>query len=199
MSGRPRSITLGLNKPFDVLTQFTLPANAKTGQLTLASCVDRTDVYPIGRLDRDSEGLLILSNDRRLQNELLDPLYGHPRTYLVQVEGIVTVEQCDQLSNGIVIEGRLTRPAKANPATEPDGLWARTPPIRHRLNVPTSWLELTLTEGRNRQVRKMTAAVGLPCLRLIRRSIGRLDVFNLGLSTGEWATLDTDQIDLLTS
>jgi 23S rRNA pseudouridine2457 synthase len=177
--------TIVFNKPFDVITRFTAPDNAKDGQITLASFIDDPTVWPVGRLDRDSEGLLILSTDSRIRTRLLDPKFGHQRTYLAQVEGEVSAQAITALTNGIVIENKRTLPAIAHAVDEPIGLWARNPPIRHRASIPTSWLELTLTEGRNRQVRKMTAAVGLPCLRLIRRSILHLDVFDLGLKVSE--------------
>jgi 23S rRNA pseudouridine2457 synthase len=177
--------TLVFNKPFDVITRFTAPANAKEDQVTLAPFIADDSVWPIGRLDRDSEGLLLLSTDRLFRTRLLDPAFNHQRSYLAQVEGTVTPEALRSLEAGVVIEGKRTRPAIARLIDERDDLWDRVPPIRHRVSVPTAWIELTLTEGRNRQVRKMTASVGLPCLRLIRRSILHLDVFDLGLQPGE--------------
>jgi 23S rRNA pseudouridine2457 synthase len=185
--------TLVFNKPFDVITRFTAPANAKDGQVTLAPFISDDRVWPIGRLDRDSEGLLILSTDGLFRTRLLDPAYNHQRAYLAQVEGIVTPGALRTLETGVTIEGKPTLPATAREIEEPTGLWDRHPPIRHRVNVPTSWIELTLTEGRNRQVRKMTAAVGLPCLRLIRRSILHLDVFALGLRPGDHRELTTEE------
>jgi 23S rRNA pseudouridine2457 synthase len=185
--------TILFNKPFDVVTRFTAPQNAKEGQLTLASFIDDTSVWPVGRLDQDSEGLLVLSSDARLRGRLLDPSYAHERSYWAQVEHILTPAELHQLERGIELDRRLTRPATARTADVPDDLWPRVPPIRHRLSVPTSWIELTLTEGRNRQVRRMTAAVGHPCLRLIRVSIGPLRLFELGLGPGEWrATTHTE-------
>jgi 23S rRNA pseudouridine2457 synthase len=177
--------TLVFNKPFDVITRFTAPENAKEGQITLAPFIANDQVWPIGRLDRDSEGLLMLSTDGVFRTRLLDPAFHHERAYLAQLEGAVTPDALRTLERGLVIEGKRTRPAVARSIDEPSDLWDRIPPIRHRVNVPTAWIELTLTEGRNRQVRKMTAAVGLPCLRLIRRSILHLDVFDLGLQPGE--------------
>jgi 23S rRNA pseudouridine2457 synthase len=189
--------TLAFNKPFDVLTAFSAPSNARPGQSTLTDFVDNTHVWPIGRLDRDSEGLLILSTDKRLRATLLDPQYRHERTYLVQVEGVPSASAFDQLQNGIVIDGQRTRPALAALVSEPPPLWERTPPIRVRAAIPTSWISLTLTEGRNRQVRKMTAAVGCPTLRLIRKSILSLDLFELGLDPGNVVELDQQQLHLL--
>ncbi len=189
--------TIVFNKPFDVITRFTAPDNAKEGQTTLASFIDDDTVWPVGRLDRDSEGLLILSTDSRVRTRLLDPKYGHERTYIAQVEGKVSAQAINTLTSGIVIEGQRTLPARAQAVPEPADLWARYPPIRHRASIPTSWLQLTLTEGRNRQVRKMTAAVGLPCLRLIRRSILHLDVFELGLQPGENRALTPTEQRLL--
>jgi 23S rRNA pseudouridine2457 synthase len=189
--------TIIFNKPFDVITRFTAPDNAKEGQLTLAGFIDDATVWPIGRLDRDSEGLLVLSNDVRIRTRLLDPAFAHPRTYLVQVEGEVSTQTIEALTNGIVIEGKRTLPADAVAADEPSTLWPRNPPIRHRASIPTAWLQLTLTEGRNRQVRKMTAAVGLPCLRLIRQSILHLDIFELGLQPGQHRTLESAEVTRL--
>ncbi len=185
--------TLVFNKPFDIVTGFTLPDNAKEGQQTLADYIDVAGVWPVGRLDRDSEGLLILSSHPQIRARLLDPKFGHTRTYQAQVEGdIATQPQAlVALEHGVVIEEIATRPASASAITEPLGLWERNPPIRYRASISTSWLELTITEGRNRQVRKMTAAVGFPTLRLLRRSVLHLDVFLLGLRPGQWRELTT--------
>ena len=139
-----------------------------------------TDVYPVGRLDADSEGLLIITNDKTITDKLLNPVHQHKRTYLVQVEGEITDQACAKLSNGVSIRVKkkemLTAPANAVKVNEPDWLPERNPPVRFRANIPTSWIELTLTEGKNRQVRRMTAAVGYPTLRLVRKSIENLDV-----------------------
>jgi 23S rRNA pseudouridine2457 synthase len=186
--------TVALNKPFDVLTAFTAPANAKPGQVTLTQFIDDTRVWPIGRLDRDSEGLLILSSDARLRATLLDPQFRHPRTYLIQVEGVPTTDALSQLERGIELDGQLTLPARARRVDEPTQLWPRFPPVRFRAAIPTTWIELTLTEGRNRQVRRMTAAVGNPTLRLVRRSIGSVDLFDLGLQPGQSTELSSSQI-----
>ncbi len=171
-------------KPFGFLSQFT----DKSGSHALSDIYDfPPDVYPAGRLDRDSEGLLILTNDKKLNHMLLDPQEKHKRTYLVQVEGSVTNQACKAIDKGIEIniKGKIykTRPAESKIIPEPDNLPKRIPPIRFRKNIPTSWLELILREGKNRQVRKMTAFTGFPTLRLIRIAIEDLvmPVLNPGL------------------
>jgi 23S rRNA pseudouridine2457 synthase len=151
-------------------------------------------VYPIGRLDWDSEGLLLLSNEKKWNQRLLSPSSGHTRTYHAQVEGLATQEAMARLQKGVVIEGRATRPCAARLLGEP-GYSPRNPPIRFRLTVPTSWIELKLTEGKNRQVRRMTAAVGFPTLRLIRVAIGALGLGDL--AAGRWRQLSDDQRKLL--
>jgi len=167
------------NKPYGVLTQFT----DREGRPTLRDYIPVQGVYPAGRLDRDSEGLLLLTDDGRLQHQLSDPKHKLPKTYWVQVEGEASDDAIDKLRNGILLDDRRTRPAKVRCLAEPD-LWPRDPPIRFRKSVPTSWLEVTLTEGRNRQVRRMTAAVGFPTLRLVRVAIGRYAL--AGLKPGEY-------------
>ena len=174
---------LALNKPYGVLSQFT-PDHP--GQRTLSEFQLPPGVYPLGRLDRDSEGLLLLSDEPGLNTKLLDPKNAHPRTYWAQVEGEVTEEALQKLGEGVVIEGKMTLPAEAK-RIHPD-LPPRDPPIRHRQNIPTSWLELTLHEGRNRQVRKMTAAVGFPTLRLLRVAIGQFHLPS-DLTPGHWRKL----------
>ncbi len=174
---------LALNKPYGVLSQFT-PDHP--GQRTLSEFGFPKNVYPLGRLDRDSEGLLLLSDEPGLNTKLLDPKNAHSRTYWAQVEGEVTEGALRKLRDGVVIEGRQTLPAEAK-QIHPD-LPPRDPPIRLRQNIPTSWLELTLHEGRNRQVRKMTAATGFPTLRLIRVAIGQFHL-TPDLSSGHWRKL----------
>jgi len=180
-----------LNKPFRVLCQFS-PHEGKT---TLAAFVDVRDVYPAGRLDYDSEGLVVLTDDGALQARIADPGHKMTKTYLVQVEGEPAAPVLDDLRRGVVVAGRRTRPAQARVIAEPAWLWPRDPPIRHRESVPTVWLEIALGEGRNRQVRRMTAAVGHPTLRLIRWAVGPWTLE--GLAPGQWrAAGPTDLQDI---
>lgn len=175
---------VALHKPFGVLSQFT-PDHP--GQRTLAEFRLPKAVYPLGRLDRDSEGLLLLADEPGLNSALLDPHNAHPRAYWAQVEGEITAAALEQLREGVVIDGRRTRPAGAeliHPQVPP-----REPPIRVRRSIPTSWIELELHEGRNRQVRKMTASVGFPTLRLIRQRIGQFTLPD-SLAPGQWRALD---------
>jgi 23S rRNA pseudouridine2457 synthase len=155
------------NKPFNVLSQFTDNLNRKT----LSDFIKIKNVYPAGRLDYDSEGLLILTNDGKLQNKISDPNNKLPKSYWVQIEGVIEEDSITKLEKGILLKDGITKPAKVKTISEPK-VWARYPPIRIRKNIPNSWIELTITEGRNRQVRRMTAAIGYPTLRLIRISIG---------------------------
>ena len=171
------------NKPFDVLCQFTDDSNRPT----LANFIKQKDVYAAGRLDRDSEGLLLLTDDGRLQHKITDPKNKMQKTYWVQVEGEITDEAISNLKQGVKLKDGLTRPAKAKKIASPKKLWPRVPPIRERKNIPTSWIELSITEGRNRQVRRMTAATGFPTLRLIRYSIGEWTINNI--SNGSYATV----------
>jgi 23S rRNA pseudouridine2457 synthase len=177
-------LLIAFNKPFRVLSQFT----DREGRRTLAEFIDVPGVYPIGRLDWDSEGLLLLTDDGRLAARLADPRHHVPKTYLVQVEGAPTEAALARLRAGPVLGDGPTAPAQARIVPEPTWLWPRDPPVRFRKTVPDAWLELTIREGRNRQVRRMTAAVGLPTLRLVRVAVGphRLD----GLAPGESRLLD---------
>ena len=175
---------LALNKPMNTLSQFT----SEGGWPGLAALNLPKDVYAAGRLDRDSEGLLLLTDDGRLQARIADARSGTPKTYLAQVEGAPDEGAVLRLAEGVTLKDGPTRPAEAVIVPEPDWLWPRDPPVRARKSVPDHWLRLTITEGRNRQVRRMTAAVGLPTLRLIRVAVGpyALD----GLAPGEWRELD---------
>jgi 23S rRNA pseudouridine2457 synthase len=179
MSEKPKYYAI--YKPYGMLTQFTTQLGKKT--LKDLDYTFEKDVYPVGRLDEDSEGLLILTNDKTLNNRLLNPKNRHFRSYWVQVEGIPTNEQIAQLAKGVDISVKgvkyHTQPAIAKVIDQPKGLEERSVPIRYRKNIPTSWLEISLIEGKNRQVRKMTAAVGLPTLRLIRYRIEDLVLSNL--------------------
>jgi 23S rRNA pseudouridine2457 synthase len=176
----PRLILL--NKPYGVLSQFTDRAT-EGARATLSDHVEIPGVYPAGRLDRDSEGLLLLTDDGRLQARIADPRFKLPKTYLVQVEGEPDAASLEALRRGVRLKDGMTRPAQAERIAAPS-LWPRDPPVRFRKSVPDCWLRLTITEGRNRQVRRMTAAVGLPTLRLVRWSIGEWSVE--GLQPGEW-------------
>jgi 23S rRNA pseudouridine2457 synthase len=182
-----------LNKPYGVLTQFS-DASAQP-RPTLKEYVPVANVYPVGRLDRDSEGLLLLTNHGTLQHRLSDPQFGHPRTYWVQVEGIPDAPALEALRHGVTIQGYQTRPVQVQPLAMPPEVPLRDPPIRFRQSIPTTWLEMTLTEGRNRQVRRMTAAVGLPTLRLIRVAIAHLSLE--GLAPGQWRSLNDPEIKML--
>lgn len=177
---RNRSTVVLFNKPYGVLCQFS----PLQGRKTLADFIGVPDVYAAGRLDMNSEGLLVLTDDGALQHRLSDPKNKLEKTYWVQVERVPGDEALDVLRRGVVLDGRKTLPAKVRLMADPDELWPRDPPIRHRKNVPTAWLEVRLREGRNRQARRMTAAVGHPTLRLVRFAVGP---YTLGdLAPGEW-------------
>ena len=175
------------NKPFDVLSQFT-DARSPTPRATLSDYIDVPGVYPAGRLDRDSEGLLLLTDDGRLQARIADPKFKAAKTYLVQVEGEPDEAALESLRKGVVLKDGRTRPAEARRIDEPE-LWPRTPPVRFRKSVPDCWIELTIREGRNRQVRRMTAAVGHPTLRLVRWRVG--DWTLAGVAPGAWREVAT--------
>jgi 23S rRNA pseudouridine2457 synthase len=179
--------TLLFHKPYGVLSRFTPEPGSRWD--CLAAWIERPEVYAAGRLDADSEGLLLLTDQGRLQQRLTDPRFGHGRRYWVQVEGIPDEPALEQLRRGVLIQGQRTLPAAVR-AIDPPALPERQPPIRHRLTVPTAWLELELREGRNRQVRRMTAAVGLPTLRLVRTAIDLMDggppLSLEGLPPGRW-------------
>jgi len=182
--------TLLLNKPFGVLTKFT----DAQGRPTLAPLVPVGGVYPAGRLDADSEGLLVLTSDGSLQSQISHPRHHWKKTYWAQVEGEIGEEAIGRLQRGVVLADGPTRPAEARRIAEPPGLWPRDPPIRFRKSIPTSWIELTLREGRNRQVRRMTAAVGHPTLRLIRYAVGPWTLE--GLAPGEWRPVTVEETSL---
>jgi len=167
------------NKPYGVISQFSPEA----GHKTLKDFIDVPNVYPAGRLDADSEGLLLLTDDGALQARLSSPKFKQPKTYWVQVEGLISDEALQRLSHGVALNDGATLPASAKALAEPV-LWPRNPPVRFRQNIPTSWLSLTIREGRNRQVRRMTASVGFPTLRLVRYSVGEWTIDDLSL--GHW-------------
>lgn len=172
------------NKPYDVLCQFT----DESGRATLADFIKQKEVYAAGRLDRDSEGLVVLTDDGKLQHLITDPKHKMSKTYWVQVEGRVDDAALKQLRHGVALKDGVTMPARAERMDEQASLWQRNPPIRERKNIPTSWLSLTLTEGRNRQVRRMTAATGYPTLRLIRYRIGNWTID--GIANGEYRVIE---------
>jgi 23S rRNA pseudouridine2457 synthase len=181
----PGGRVLALYKPYGHVSHF----QDEAGHPGLATLVPVPGVYAAGRLDHDSEGLLLLTDDGALAHALTDPACAHPRSYWAQVEGIPDAGALDALAHGVVVQGRRTRPAQVRLLADEPPLPPRRPPIRFRKRVPTAWLELVLREGRNRQVRRMTAAVGHPTLRLVRAAIGPLELRALGLAPGEWRVL----------
>ncbi len=181
--GKAMSKLILFNKPYGVLPQFTDKGSAGSPRTTLTEYIDIPGVYPAGRLDMDSEGLMLLTDDGRLQARIAEPKFKMPKSYLVQVEGEVTADALASLRQGVRLKDGLTLPAQAERIDAPP-LWPRDPPIRVRLSVPDCWIKLTICEGRNRQVRRMTAAVGYPTLRLVRWEIGEWSAEGLG--PGEW-------------
>jgi 23S rRNA pseudouridine2457 synthase len=176
------------NKPYGVLTRFT----DTNGRPTLADFIDIPGIYPVGRLDFDSEGLLLLTDDGRLAHRLTDPKFDHSKTYLAQVEHVPAEQDLEMLRKGITLSDGPCKSADVDLLIDPPDLWERPVPIRFRKNVPTSWLRIVIREGRNRQVRRMTAAIGHPCLRLVRVAIGKFDLGRL--STGEWSEVSPSDI-----
>lgn len=187
-------------KPYNVLCQFTDDSPNRSDRETLKKYIDIPNIYSVGRLDLDSEGLLLLTDNPRVKHRLCEPSFTHPRTYWSQVENIPNPQSLQKLQQGVIIQGKKTKKAIATLLTKEPELPPRNPPIRYRREIPTSWIELTLTEGRNRQVRKMTAAIGHPTLRLIRIKIGinsHCDLTLTGLEPGQWRKLtDIEQKNL---
>lgn len=177
---------IAFNKPFDVLSQF----RAEEGQISLQHFLKDSSLRIAGRLDRDSEGLMLLTDDGLLNQQITHPKFKQFKTYLSQVDGMVTEHAIQSLQQGVLLKDGLTLPAKVRQIDEPTWIWQRDPPIRYRANIPTSWLEIQICEGRNRQIRRMTAAVGFPTLRLIRTQIGSINLETLALGLGQSTLLD---------
>jgi 23S rRNA pseudouridine2457 synthase len=181
-------VLIALNKPFGVICKFT----PEPGRRTLADYMPIRGVYPAGRLDTDSEGLLLLTDDGALQARIANPRHKIAKTYWAQVERVPTEDALAALRSGVDLGDFVTKPAGARLIDEPAALWPRDPPIRHRVQIPTAWVELTLREGKNRQVRRMTARVGFPTLRLVRAAIGRVELD--GLQPGEWREVPAENL-----
>jgi 23S rRNA pseudouridine2457 synthase len=179
-------LLIAFNKPFGVVCRFS----PEPGKRTLADFIRMPNVYPAGRLDTDSEGLLLLTDDGVLQTRIAEPTHKLAKVYWAQVEGTPTEDALQRLRAGVNLGDFTTQPADARLIEEPANLWPREPPIRYRAKIPTAWIELTLREGKNRQVRRMTARVGLPTLRLVRAAVGKISVE--GLTLGGWRELDPD-------
>lgn len=181
---KPTTLIL-FNKPFGVMSQFSAHATRPT----LAAYLNIPNIYPAGRLDADSEGLMLLTNNGQLQHSISHPDHKESKTYLVQIEGVPSAAQLQQLSEPLNLGDFVTQPCQAKHIVAPDWIWDRQPPIRERAHIPTSWLAITLKEGKNRQVRRMTAAVGLPTLRLVRSAIGAFSLASHPLLPGEWMSV----------
>ncbi len=181
-----------LNKPFAVMSQFS----AHPDRQTLADYIDIPNVYPAGRLDADSEGLLLLTDDGKLQHAIAHPRRKMPKTYLAQVEGLASPEALERLRQPLNLGDFVSQGSQARLIQEPGWMWPRNPPIRQRQNQPTSWVALTISEGKNRQVRRMTAAVGLPTLRLVRIAIGPFSLASHPVMPGEWREVDPQELEL---
>lgn len=181
-----------VNKPYEVLTQFT----DENGRATLKDFVNIPNIYPVGRLDYDSEGLVLLTDDKQLQHRLSEPRFKVPKTYWVQVEGIPTEEALENLRRGVDLKTGFTTPAEVELLSEAPQLWDRSKPVRFRAAIPTSWIQITISQGMNRQVRKMTAAVGFPTLRLVRARLAGISVGQL--QPGQWRELTANEVKSLT-